>query len=316
LTRENRFCNTVRFIRHIPPFVTRSPSSTKQRLLGFGTFAVFVAAAAGLHGAAAAEHLFNIGPLPVTNSMVTGLVVSALLVALIVIVGGRGSLVPGKAQAVLETVIEALRGILEPIVGRRAFPASFPLLATFFVFILVHNWMGLLPGVGTVGWGHEVDGQFHVFRPLVRPHNADFNSTIALAAVSFGAWLIIVFKYAGPKVILFDLFGNKAEKGETPGWLYPILAIVFLMVGFIEVFSIMIRPFTLSVRLFGNVYGGENLLHDTNFFFLFYFMELLVGLIQALVFTLLTAVYIGLICNHGDDHEHESVGGPAGSSSH
>jgi F-type H+-transporting ATPase subunit a len=79
---------------------------------------------------------------------------------------------------------------------------------------------------------------------------------------------------------------------------------VFLIVGFIEVFSIVIRPFTLSVRLFGNVFGGENLLHGTSFLFVFYFMELLVGLIQATVFTLLSAVYIGLICNHGDDHDH------------
>ncbi|NBR59787.1 MAG: ATP synthase F0 subunit A, partial [Opitutaceae bacterium] len=87
------------------------------------------------------------------------------------------------------------------------------------------------------------------------------------------------------------------------GWLYPFLTLVFLLVGCIEVFSIVIRPFTLSVRLFGNVFGGENLLHGTGFIFIFYFMELLVGLIQATVFTLLTSVYIGLICNHGDDHE-------------
>ena len=78
-----------------------------------------------------------------------------------------------------------------------------------------------------------------------------------------------------------------------------------LAVGLIEVFSIVIRPFTLSVRLFGNVFGGENLLHGTGFVFVFYFMELLVGVIQALVFTLLTAVYIGLLCNHeGGDHAH------------
>jgi F-type H+-transporting ATPase subunit a len=149
-----------------------------------------------------------------------------------------------------------------------------------------------------------VDGHFHLTHPFIRPFTADFNGTIALALISFGAWLIIVFKFAGPKLILWDLFGNKADKAETPGWLYPILSLVFLIVGFIEVFSIIIRPFTLSVRLFGNVFGGENLLHGTGFFFVFYFMELLVGLIQAIVFTLLTSVYIGLICNHGDDHDH------------
>jgi F-type H+-transporting ATPase subunit a len=240
----------------------------------------------------------------ITNSMVTGWVVSALLITLVLWLVGKPSVIPTKGQAVMESLIEALRELFEPIVGKKAFPMAFPLLITFFVFILFHNWMGLFPGVGTMGWGHETAHGFHISTPLIRPHNSDFNSTIALALISFGAYLIIIFKYAGPKMILWDIFGNKAEKKETPAWLYPFLTIVFLLVGLIEVFSIAIRPFTLSVRLFGNIFGGENLLHGTGFFFVFYFMELLVGLIQALVFTLLTAVYIGLICNHGDDHDH------------
>ncbi len=241
----------------------------------------------------------------ITNAMATGWVMSALLVGFVLWLIGKPAIVPGKGQAVVESLIEALRGVFEPIVGPKAFPTAFPLLVTFFIFILFHNWMGLLPGVGTMGWGQMVDGHFQLTRPLIRPHNADFNGTIALALVSFGAWAIIVFKFAGPKVILADLFGNKADKSETPGWLYPLLSVVFLLVGLIEVFSIAIRPFTLSVRLFGNVFGGENLLHGTGFVFIFYFMELLVGVIQALVFTLLTAVYIGLLCNHeGGDHGH------------
>jgi F-type H+-transporting ATPase subunit a len=246
----------------------------------------------------------------ITNAMATGWVGSALLVTFILWLIGKPSIIPSKGQAVIESLIEGLRGIFEPIVGKHAFPAAFPLLVTFFVFILFHNWMGLFPGVGTVGWGQVVDGHFQMSRPWVRPHNADFNGTIALALISFGAWAIIVFKFAGPKLILKDLFGNKADKGETPGWLYPVLSLVFLVVGLIEVFSIAIRPFTLSVRLFGNVYGGENLLHGTGFFFAFYFMELMVGVIQALVFTLLTAVYIGLLCNHeGGDHAHDEAHG-------
>jgi F-type H+-transporting ATPase subunit a len=244
----------------------------------------------------------------ITNSMVTGWVVSALLITLILWLVGRPSILPTKGQAVMESLIEGLRGLLEPIVGKRAFPAAFPLLVTFFVFILFHNWMGLFPGVGTVGWGHMQEGHFLIERPLIRPHNSDFNGTIALALISFGAWAIIVLKFAGPKLIIKDLFGNKADKNETPGWLYPALSLLFVIVGFIEVFSIVIRPFTLSVRLFGNIFGGENLLHGTGFFFVFYFMELLVGLIQALVFTLLTSVYIGLLCNHGDDHDEEAHG--------
>ncbi len=254
----------------------------------------------------------------ISNSMATGWAVSALLVFLVLWLVGKPSVLPSKGQAVVEALIEALRDLFEPIVGKKAFPASFPILVTLFLFILFHNWMGLIPGVGTMGWGHEVDGQFHITRALIRPFNSDFNGTIALALISFGAWLIIVFKYAGLKVIMWDLFGNKADKNETPGWLYPILALVFMIVGLIEVFSIGIRPFTLSVRLFGNVFGGENLLHGTGFFFVFYFMELLVGLIQAIVFTLLSSVYIGLICNHGDDHDHDkdAAHGHAGESHH
>ena len=244
----------------------------------------------------------------ITNSMVTGWAISAFILLSIFVLVGKPKILPGKGQAVFESILEALRELFEPIVGKKAFPAAFPLLVTFFIFILVHNWMGLIPGVGTIGWGHDADGHFEITRPLIRPFNSDFNGTIALALVSFGAWLIIVLKYAGPKLLFVDLFGNKADKNETPGWLYPILTLVFFIVGLIEVLSIIIRPFTLSVRLFGNVFGGENLLHGTSFFFVFYFMELLVGLIQALVFTLLTSVYIGLICNHGDDHDHDHAG--------
>ncbi len=251
--------------------------------------------------AAKLQHLGGI-----TNSMFTGWIVSALLVTLVLYLVGKPAILPSKGQAVIESLIEALRDLFEPIVGKKAFPLAFPILVTFFIFILFHNWMGLIPGVGTMGWGTtDAAGHFKITHPLIRPHNSDFNGTIALALISFGAWLIIVFKIAGTKLILWDLFGNKAEKKETPGWLYPILALVFFIVGFIEVFSIVIRPFTLSVRLFGNVFGGENLLHGTGFFFIFYFMELLVGLIQALVFTLLTSVYIGLLCNHGDEHAHD-----------
>ena len=266
--------------------------------------AVAMFASEGQGVAPAAAKLYDFGNgWAITNSMATGWSVSAVLIALILFAVRKPQVLPTKSQAVFESLLEGLRELFEPIVGKKAFPATFPLLVTFFIFILIQNWMGLLPGVGTVGWGHYVDGDFHISSPWIRPFTADFNSTIALAVVSFGAYLIIIFKYAGPKLILWDLFGNKADKKETPGWLYPFLTLVFLLVGCIEVFSIVIRPFTLSVRLFGNVFGGENLLHGTGFIFIFYFMELLVGLIQATVFTLLTSVYIGLLCNHGDDRE-------------
>lgn len=254
----------------------------------------------------AASKLYDFGGgWAITNSMVTGWLFSAAMIGLILWLIGKPSILPSKGQAVVESLVSGLRDLLEPIIGKKAFSFAFPLLLTFFIFILMQHWMGLLPGVGTMGMGHEVNGEFHLTTALIRPVMADFNATIALAAISFGAWLIIIFKFAGPKVIWQDIFGNKADKKETPIFLYYILSGVFLVVGVIEIMSISIRPFTLSVRLFGNIFGGESLLHGTGYFFVFYFMELLVGLIQALVFTLLSSVYIGLICNHGDGHDHE-----------
>jgi F-type H+-transporting ATPase subunit a len=283
-----------------------------KKLLGFApalavTNGAFASEGEGVAPAAAKLIDFGHG-WAITNSMATGWAISLLLITLILVLVRKPQILPTKGQAVFESLLEALRELFEPIVGKKAFPATFPLLVTFFIFILFHNWMGLIPGVGTVGWGHDVEGHFQMTRPLIRPFNSDFNGTIALALISFGAWLILVLKFAGPKLLFIDLFGNKADKKETPAWLYPFLTLVFFIVGLIEVFSILIRPFTLSVRLFGNIFGGENLLHGTGFFFVFYFMELLVGLIQALVFTLLTSVYIGLICNHGDDHEPDEAG--------
>lgn len=251
-------------------------------------------------------HLFNVESLPVTNSMATSWAVSLLVLLLFRLAVKKPQFVPSRGQVVVENVVETLRDLFGPIVGKKAMPAAFPLLLCFFIFILLQNWSGLFPGVGTIGWGHtDAEGHFHLTRPWIRPANSDFNSTIALALISFGAWLIIVFKYAGPKVILEDIFGNKADKKELPAAMYYGLSLVFIFVGLIEVISICIRPVTLSARLFGNVYGGENLLHSTWFAPPFYFMEMLVGLVQALVFTLLSAVYIGLLCNHGDDHAHD-----------
>lgn len=291
-----------------------------KKLLGVASVLALPAVLCASEGggvAPAAAKLVDLGHgWAITNSMATGWTISLLLITGVLLLVRKPQILPTKGQAVFESLLEALRELFEPIVGKKAFPAAFPLLVTFFVFILFHNWMGLLPGVGTIGTGHDVDGHFHLTRPWIRPFTSDFNSTIALALISFGGWLILILKYAGPKLIFLDLFGNKADKAETPGWLYPILTLVFFVVGLIEVFSIVIRPFTLSVRLFGNIFGGENLLHGTGFFFVFYFMELLVGLIQALVFTLLTSVYIGLICNHGDDHDHAHGDGHAAGAPH
>ncbi len=153
-------------------------------------------------------------------------------------------------------------------------------------------------------------GEWH---PLVRAANADLNGTLALAAVGIVAWLYFIFRYAGLKVILKDVFGNKATKGEVNSILYKILFVVFFLIGFIELITMAFRPVSLSLRLFGNAFGGEYIIHTMSAITRwglpvpFYLLECLVGLIQALVFTLLISVYIGLLCNHegGDHKDHD-----------
>lgn len=259
-------------------------------------------------GHEAASTLKDVIGLPITNSILTSWVITILIIIVIRAMVGKPKLVPSRGQAIVEDAITGLRELYAPIVGNKAMPMAFPILITLFIFIVLHNWSGLLPFVGTIGWGHDVDGHFHVLTPLIRPGTSELNGTIALALVSFGAWFIIVMRYAGPGLLIKDLFGNKADKKELHPGMYWGLSFVFLVVGLIEVVSIFIRPVTLSMRLFGNVFGGENLLHAMHFLPPFYFLELLVGFVQGLVFTLLTAVYIGLICNHGDDHDHADHG--------
>jgi len=262
-----------------------------------------VSTSSSLHAAVspAPERIFG---LPLTNSIITSWVIAIALIVAIRLAVGRPQLVPSKGQAVVESLVVGLRDMVEPIIGRRAIGEALPFVLAFFVYILVQNLSGLFPGVGSIGWGYEdAEGTFHVTRPLIRPGSADWNGTIALAVVAMAAWLLICLRHAGLKAILFDIFGNKAERKEVGAGVYAVLTLIFLVVGVIELISIAIRPVTLSVRLFGNIYGGENLLHETNFFPAFYFLELLVGCVQALVFILLFSVYIGLICNHDDGHE-------------
>lgn len=255
-----------------------------------------------------AEALFHVGPLPVTNSMVTSWIVAAVLILLIRLAVRKPTLVPSKAQSIVESIVQGVLDLISPIVGSHAARATFPLLVCLFIFILTQNWSGLFPGVGTLFVRNSEGGWVE----LIRPGNADMNGTVALAAVAMIAWFYFIMRYAGPKAVFLDLFGNKADKKEIPAAIYYFLFFVFFAVGIIEIISIIFRPVSLSFRLFGNVFGGENLIHAMSGLFRwglpipFYFLEVLIGFVQALVFTLLVAVYIGLICNHGDDHGAEN----------
>ncbi len=271
----------------------------------------FAAEAGGVDASASA--LFKIGPLPVTNSMVTSWVVAAVLLVAIRLAIRRPKLIPTRAQAVVENLVQGILDITSPIVGEKVAKPTFPLLIALFTFILIQNWSGLFPGVGTI---YIVDHATGGWTELIRPGNADMNATLALAIVAILGWFYFIMRYAGPVFVLKDLFGNKADRKETPAIIYYPLFVIFFGAGLIEVVSIMFRPVSLSFRLYGNVFGGENLMHAMSGIQKwglpapFYFLELLIGLVQAFVFTLLVSVYIGLICNHGEEH-HEEQTAPA-----
>jgi F-type H+-transporting ATPase subunit a len=267
--------------------------------------AVFASEGGGV--ATSAEALFHLGPLPVTNSMLTSWTVAVALIIVIRLAIRRPQLIPSRGQAIVENLVEGIRDLISPIVGAKVAKPTFPLLISLFTFILIQNWSGLFPGVGTIYMKSHETGEWMEF---VRPAHADLNGTLALALVAFSGWLYFIMRYAGPALVLKDIFGNKADKKETPTVIYYLLIPVFLAVGLIEIASIAFRPISLSLRLFGNVFGGESLMHAMSGMQKwglpapFYLLELLIGFVQAFVFTLLVSVYIGLICNHGDDH-HE-----------
>ncbi len=277
------------------------------------------AIAAESHGvSASAEALFH-GPLPVTNSMVMSWVVAILLIIAIRVAIKRPQLVPSRGQAIVESLVEGILDLTGPIVGSKVAKPTFPLLIALFTFILIQNWSGLFPGVGTI---YMLDHKTGGWMELIRPANADMNGTIAIAVVAFLGWLYFILRYAGPIFILKDIFGNKADKKETPAIIYYPLFIIFFAAGLIEVISICFRPVSLSFRLFGNIFGGENLMHAMSGIqkwglpMPFYFLELLIGFVQAFVFTLLVSVYIGLICNHGDEHHDDHAPAGAKESAH
>ncbi len=278
------------------------------------------ASAPGHHGPVLtpdAPTLFEIAGLPVTNSMVYSWVIIAVL--FIVIRAGTRNLseIPSGLQNVIEAMVEFLENLTSSLLEPKVVRWCFPVVSTFFIFILVSNLAGLLPGVGSIGWGTPVSpGSFflqHADKPLFRPPTADANTTVAMALVFFVMSTWWALKYNGPGGLFNHIFGLK---GGLKGLIAIPLAAVFFAVGLIEVIAILIRPVALSMRLYGNIYGGEMVL--TTMLAMpgyglaavpFYFLELIVAVVQALVFTLLCIAFIGTLCSHTDDGHGEAAHG-------
>lgn len=241
---------------------------------------------------------------PITNSMVVSWIVALGLIIFAQFATRGMKQVPEGAQNFLEWLVESLYKFLEGIIGPHLTKKTFWFFATIFIFILSANWFGLVPGVGSIGWGHHTPSGFKVDQPLFRGANADVNLTFAMALVFFACWFVWALQEIGPIGFLKELF---APKGDTAGALKLLMIFVFFAAGLLEIVSILFRPISLSFRLYGNIFAGENLLESMAKLFPglgwlvpvpFYFLELLMGLVQAVVFMLLTAVFTLLICQH------------------
>ena len=258
-----------------------------------------------------AVEIARIGSFPITNSMVVTWIVALGLIVFAQVATRNIQEIPSGAQNFWEWLVESLYTFLENIIGHDLVKKTFWFFATIFIFILFCNWFGLIPGVGTMGWGHKEGGRFVLTEPILRGANADLNMTFAMAIVFFVCWIVWALQANGIGGFLSHIFG---AKGNTTGALKVLLAVVFFAVGVLEVVSILFRPVSLSFRLFGNVYAGESMLEAManivpKLAWLipipFYFLELLVGLVQALVFMLLTSVFTLLITQHDESHARE-----------
>jgi F-type H+-transporting ATPase subunit a len=263
---------------------------------------------------AKAPTVFNIGPLPVTNSMLVTWIVAILVIGFAQYATRSMKDVPEGAQNFWEFIVEGLSDFLGEIVGADLIKKTFWFFATIFIFICFTNWFGLLPGVGTIGWGVQTDHGFEVTRPLLRGGNADLNMTFAMAMIFMALWLIWALQSNGIWGFVLHIFG---PKGDNQGAMKYAMIVVFFAVGLIEVMSISFRPISLSFRLFGNIFAGENLMDAMSHLISspawlravcsvlipipFYFMELMVGFVQAIVFMLLTAGFTAVICMHDED---------------
>ena len=255
---------------------------------------------ANIHISLAAEPIFHLGSLAVTNSMLAGVVGSILIFGLAWAAARRSAVQPtNKGSLMLESGMELLLDLIQNVTqSRRKAVLFFPLLMTFFLFILVNNWLGLLPGVGSI-----TVATAHGSTPLFRGATADLNTTLALAILS----VVLTHVYA---IRELGLFGHLKK--------YLSLNPILLFVGLLEFVAEFSKMVSFSFRLFGNIFAGEVLLVVIAYLMPalaplpFFGLELFVGLVQALVFTMLTLVFLEIATSaHSSDHADHATTGSA-----
>jgi F-type H+-transporting ATPase subunit a len=233
-----------------------------------------------------AEEIFFVGGLPITNALILTLAVFVLLGVAILIFRRKLALVPGRFQNVIEFILDSVLDLMEPLYGsKRKAEKYLPWIATFFVLILFSNWLGLVPGVGSIGIKHG-----EALTPLLRAPASDLNFTLALAFVSVVIIQAFGVMALGPKIHFSKFFDFRSP--------------IKFFIGILELVSEIAKIISFSFRLFGNVFAGEVLLIIIGFLVPyiipvpFLIFEVFVGFMQAFVFSMLTMVFIAMAVSH------------------
>lgn len=245
-----------------------------------------------------AEPILHLGHFVITNSYLLSLVSFFILLIIATVLRKDISLIPGKLQSIFEVMTEQMLNLMDGLLGdRRKSEKYFPVVATVFLFILCSNWLGLLPGVGSVmiqeAGGH---GEIKMI-PLFRAPGADLNFTIALAMIS-----MLFVQFFGIVALGFKKYANKFFTLKNP---------IYTFVGLLELLSEFVKIVSFSFRLFGNVFAGEVLLVIIGFLapyivpLPFLFLEVFVGIIQAFIFCMLTLVFIAMSVADHEEHATE-----------
>ncbi|MDD5050175.1 MAG: F0F1 ATP synthase subunit A [Candidatus Pacebacteria bacterium] len=237
-----------------------------------------------------AEKLFSFMGLPITNGLLTSWIVVILLVIASYILSRNIRKVPKTFQNIVESGVEELVGMMQGVLhSRKKAEKFFPLIATIFTFVLISNWLGIFPGVGSIGF-NEVSEGVTKFIPLTRSAAADLNFTLAIALISVVMVNILAIKELGAKIHFGKFFNFKGP--------------IEFFVGILEILGEFAKVISFSFRLFGNVFAGEVLLIIMGALapFLapipFLMLEIFVGFIQALVFSMLTLVFLSIAVEH------------------
>ncbi|OGL75078.1 ATP synthase F0 subunit A [Candidatus Uhrbacteria bacterium RIFCSPHIGHO2_12_FULL_47_11] len=248
----------------------------------------------------AAEPLFHIGTFPFTNTLIMAWVVIAVILLLVFLIRRKFSMIPKGLQNFFESIFEFALNMMDSVTGNRALSYKFfPVVMTIFIFVFFSNLIEIVPGLGTIGLWEAHEGKT-ILVPFIRSSSADLNVTLAIALVSVLATQILgiaalgFFKYAGKFIV--------------PPWKSPYVVGTF--VGLLELVAEVAKIVSFSFRLFGNIFAGEVLLTVALFLvpyivpLPFLFLEIFVGLVQAVVFSMLTLVFMKMAVTEHEEHAH------------